>query len=350
MPAYILLENKVTRKSFDDWITLKKISSSRENIQTVFDEYNVRNTRELFIKNYGLSLTDHYWIKPSDENIKWENINCFENKFSAKMGDILIGDGIKKEEDGISPESTSGGALPKKWEQREDGIYLIRKSPTVFAQDPFNEVIANEIMNRLNINNVEYKIEWKDSIPNSVCKNFLKNDQELIHAFELAHIIDFKGERYNTFLTICQKNNIVDIKKNLDEMITLDYIIGNTDRHFNNFGFIRNTKTLRFEGFAPIYDSGNSLWYDEHERAIKVVNDIRSRPFKSSHDEQIRKADLSQFDFDKLKNIPDFINDTLKENDRITEARRNLLAYGTKCRIENLKYLQARFEKEKEHE
>ena len=71
LPPYILNEKNITKESFDSWILHKKISSARSNIDTVLEEYKVENTRELFVKNYGLSLVDHYWIKPANENIKW---------------------------------------------------------------------------------------------------------------------------------------------------------------------------------------------------------------------------------------------------------------------------------------
>lgn len=46
-------------------------------------------------------------------------------------------------------------------------------------------------------------------------------------------------------------------------MLVLDYIIANEDRHFNNFGALRNAETLEWLGMAPIYDSGSSLGYDK---------------------------------------------------------------------------------------
>ncbi len=48
-------------------------------------------------------------------------------------------------------------------------------------------------------------------------------------------------------------------------MLTLDYIIANGDRHYNNFGFIRNAETLEWQGLAPIFDSGASLWHNTQE-------------------------------------------------------------------------------------
>jgi len=339
LPPYIAIEENIDNTSFDNWIKHRKISSARENIQEVLEEYNVENTKELFIKNYGLSLTDHYWIKPLNDSKKWKDINFFENDFSTKMGDILIGNGFSSEETEISPESTSGGMLPKKWDKKEDGIYLIRKSNKAFAQESFNEIIANEIMSRLNINNVKYKIEWQNNKPFSVCKNFLNKDQELIHANDFVHVINY-DDKYNNLIKICKNKNMHNIKRNLDEMLIVDYIIGNTDRHSSNYGFIRNTKTLQYEGFAPIYDNGSSLWHNKHEIDINILHNITSKPFKPYHNEQIKLVDLNIFDSNKLDNLSDFINDTFKANDRITEKRRNLIIYGVMYKIDQLKKLQ----------
>ena len=76
-------------------------------------------------------------------------------------------------------------------------------------------------------------------------------------------------------------------------MIVLDYIIANEDRHFNNFGLLRDPETLEWLGAAPIYDSGTSLWYDTPTKAIPH-SDVESKPFKRKHGEQLKL--VSSFD------------------------------------------------------
>ena len=43
-------------------------------------------------------------------------------------------------------------------------------------------------------------------------------------------------------------------------MLCLDYLIENSDRHYGNFGFIRDVNSLKFLGPAPLFDNGTSLW------------------------------------------------------------------------------------------
>jgi hypothetical protein len=78
------------------------------------------------INNYGLGRTDHYWICPGNQDLKWKDINFFDNKFAFEDSDLFIGDysGNKKNNE-ISPDRVSGGNLPKKWIIQEGKRYLL---------------------------------------------------------------------------------------------------------------------------------------------------------------------------------------------------------------------------------
>ena len=64
---------------------------------------------------------------------------------------------------------------------------------------------------------------------------------------------------WNHLFACCEVLGIPDARGALGRMLTVDYIIANIDRHWNNFGFIRNADTTKFLGLAPVYDSGTSL-------------------------------------------------------------------------------------------
>lgn len=54
---------------------------------------------------------------------------------------------------------------------------------------------------------------------------------------------------------------MTNIRQFLEYQILTDFIITNIDRHLNNFGIIRDSKTFHFIKPAPIFDSGNSMFY-----------------------------------------------------------------------------------------
>lgn len=43
--------------------------------------------------------------------------------------------------------------------------------------------------------------------------------------------------------------------------IITDFIISNSDRHLNNFGILRDSSSLKWVSYAPLFDSGNSMFY-----------------------------------------------------------------------------------------
>jgi hypothetical protein len=121
-----------------------------------------------------------------------------------------------------------------------------------------------------------------------------------------------------------QRLNIPNYHDFINKMITIDYIIGNTDRHLNNFGFIRDAETLKWISCAPIYDSGSSLWYNNINFQIESDRQISCKPFSTSHDEQLKLVtDFSWLDHKNLKNLSSHVETVLSKgayifgNDRV---------------------------------
>jgi hypothetical protein len=105
-------------------------------------------------------------------------------------------------------------------------------------------------------------------------------------------------------------------------MLVLDYIISNEDRHYNNFGFVRNAETLEWLGLAPIYDSGTSLWLDTRF----VGKKLECNPFKKDHEKQIMLVkDFSWFNATALTGLDEEMIEILSQSETIDKERRNAL-------------------------
>ena len=132
-------------------------------------------------------------------------------------------------------------------------------------------------MERLEIPHISYQVMWNKDVPYSVCEDFVTSDTELIPAWRIMQTQKKENNVsvYQHFLSCCEKLGIKDVVRFLDRMIVLDYIIANEDRHFNNFGVLRNAETLEWIGMAPIYDSGSSLGYDKMPAQIYAQKRIK---------------------------------------------------------------------------
>ena len=105
---------------------------------------------------------------------------------------------------------------------------------------------------------------------------------------------------YQHYLKCCADLGIPDLRHELDQMLVIDFLLVNEDRHFNNFDIIRNAETLDWIGAAPIYDTGTALWFSTPTKLIHpaAVN-LPSKPFRDTHREMcIRDRTYTDLGFD----------------------------------------------------
>ena len=334
----------VDRYALNQWFADRCIPKHRMDIEEALEVLKF-SARQLVIESWGLSLSDHYWLRPCDNEISntalYENVNFFDNDFSEDVGDILLG--LKDSADDInywSPDNTTNGNLKKCWRIIGSKRCLLKSGSYPFQQQSFNEVIASRIMDRFGIDHVPYTVTWINDEPYSVCEDFVTKDTELITAWQIMQLrtkANHENE-YLHFVDICSEIG-VDIVTALDRMIVLDYIIANEDRHFNNFGLLRDANTLEWQGAAPIFDSGTSLWYNRNTAQI-ARNNIICKPFKKTHGEQLKLvSSLEWFEASKLDGIEDEILEVFSDDKAaqyIDTERAKTIAAEVRNRIETV--------------
>ncbi|MDR2749536.1 MAG: excisionase, partial [Clostridiales bacterium] len=112
-----------------------------------------------------------------------------------------------------------------------------------------------------------------------------------------------------------------------------DYLIVNQDRHYGNYGAIRNAYTLEWLGLAPVFDSGTSLWHDTPTSLVHRAK-IHSVPFKTSHEDQVKLiGSFDWLDFSILKDIDEVFRDILAGSPFIDSARRYALCRALARRV-----------------
>ena len=334
------------RKALNEWWTDRSIPASRSGIREALETLDLSSTRMLLIRCYGLSLSDQYWIKPEGSDLSWDEINFFHHPFSDDIGDVLFGASKKATELNFSsPDSTTDGFLKKRWKIIEGKRCLIKGGSNPFRQQPFNEVIASIIMERLGIPHVPYTLVWNKNDPYSVCEDFVDENTELIPAWRIMMTQKKSNSTsvYQHFVNCCELLGIKDAEPFLDRMITLDYIIANEDRHFNNFGALRNAETLEWIGMSPIYDSGSSLGYDKLPGQILTGQEIGCKPFKNHHEEQLKLVrSFDWLDLSKLDDVEAIVTEVLGQDTDETYIDQNRIRTVTgsvRRRLKNLEQL-----------
>jgi len=310
--------------TLNNWLFSRGIPAERNELEDILQINNVSSREELIIKNYGLGLTDNYWIQKEHENLQWKNINFWENKFIQEKEDIYLGhapDVLNTRENNennlITPNNVSSGMLPKKWKELDGKLYMI-KGADITYQEPFNEQIISQYLDALSIPHVPYELYWHKELPYSKCPIMLQKGEELIHASYIHNIgkQDNNTSNFEHYLRQCVSLGLPnEIRKDLENMILVDYLSANTDRHYSNFGIIRDSETLRTKKLAPLYDHGAAMYTKYPTRLIPAtLQTLRSRSFRNTQWDNIKLVkDFSLLENENLFILPDLIQKEYNE-------------------------------------
>lgn len=69
------------RTNLSKWFQGRGIPSWRDKLDLLLHRLNIITSSELLDKAFGLSLSDQYWLKPYDADIKYDDINFFDHDF-----------------------------------------------------------------------------------------------------------------------------------------------------------------------------------------------------------------------------------------------------------------------------
>lgn len=305
----------VTTKDLKQWWKDRGIPVDRTWIDSVLQRLGV-TIPVMLQKSLGLSLSDHYWMKPKDAEIKWADVNFYDNAFEEDLGWLLMGSDTAIDSDKISfmtPDAATNGCLPKGWHIVNGERLLFKTSSTLESQQAFNEVIAAELMELMGIPHADYQLRMIDNKPVCVTPDICNQNVEfipMIGVFGLQKQLS-SVNLYQHTINCCKLLGCDDVQTKLDQMIVVDYLLRNEDRHCNNFGLIRNPDTLEILGFAPLFDSGTSLWM-KHSLWDSGTEKFECKPFRNQFDKQLELVkDMSWFDPDKLNGFTDRIMEIL---------------------------------------
>lgn len=343
LPVGVLMKKGVPdRAALNEWWIDRSIPASRSGVRKALEMMNLPNTKVLLTRCFGLSLSDQYWIKPQSRDISWESVNFFDHDFSEDIGDVLWGKPLDKDDfDYHSPDNTSDGCLKKRWKIIDGKRCLLKSGSAPFLQQPFNEVIASVVMDRLNIPHIPYTVVFDDEgEPYSICEDFVTRDTELVSAWRVMQTMkkDNSTSVYQHYLNCCEMLGVKDMVHAMDQMIVVDYIIANEDRHQNNFGLVRDGNTLEWLSPAPVFDSGSSLGYDKLPGQILSGKNVECKPFKKTHEEQLKLvSSFDWVDFQALTGLNEDIRKVFENAEEyIDETRINAIISSVENRIEQV--------------
>ena len=255
------LDLDLTDESVMKWLEKRVIPKNRAFVDEILKTLglSVNNTKGIIDVCKGLSLNDSYWVVPLGFEGTFKEYNLYENRFSSVLSLVAYtGVGQSHEAFTTSPELTTQGMLRKAWRFLPgDGIYLYKGGTEGAAnagREPYSEFYACQIAERMGLYAVHYDLEnWKDILA-SKCRLFTDIDTSYVSIGRLV-----KSGSIQACLDFYEGIG-KDAAEELKSMLVFDAVIYNEDRHFGNFGILRDNHSGRIIGPAPIFDNGLSLF------------------------------------------------------------------------------------------
>ena len=328
-----------------DWFKGRGIPSWRDDLDLLLAKLNITSSFELLDKAFGLSLSDQYWVKPTDSNIQYKDINFFEHDFEdSEFTNATFGNELDSSTkiSLISPNNTTDGRLKKTWVIENGKRYLLKGGFKNEVMQPFNEVLASMICERLGFDHVCYTLDVVNDKVVSKCECFINTDTELIPAHQILQGLIEKENAYEEYIKILEDKGINNVREKLENMFILDYLILNEDRHLNNFGIIRDVNTLKWIDITPIFDNGQSLNILDYNDCELVING-QGRFFHSVLDFDLiisKIKDIKRIDLSKLDDVVLKFEEVLhkyQEITKMTDRRINNICTLLMSRINKLR-------------
>ncbi len=342
--------NDTFRTNLNKWFQGRGIPSRRDKLDLLLHRLNIIAPSELLDKAFGLSLSDQYWLRPIDADIKYDDINFFGNDFDyTEFMEASLSknsQNITSENSLKTPNNTTDGMLKKAWIIEDNTRYLLKGGYKNEILQPFNEVLASMICERLGFNHVAYTIDTYKDMVVSKCPCFITKDTELITSYQIQNDIKSHDslEAYEDYVKLLDNHGIKDARIKMENMYILDFLIMNEDRHLNNFGIIRDVNTLKWLDVAPIFDNGQSLNIQDYNDEEVIISGHGRLFYEVKPFDEIIKVvkDIKRIDVSKLDGVVDDFDNLLHKYQNITnmsDRRINRLCVLLNRQINKLKEL-----------
>lgn len=246
MPYHLYLEeaedidtlvNNVT--NFYYWCATRMLTLDRQYAKEILNSIGVaqavtdRERAKIALSYRCVSLTDVFWVRCQGEKISFDEVNLYENHLSNTFMDIsLRGRQYSVENTCLARDLSTNGCFPKAWERYGDGFRLLKDGGEDAVE---RELLASRICRCFQVAQVLYERGSFDGEIVSISSNMTSKEYSIVsmEAFQIYAV-----------------NHNRDVKKyilKLDKyhyhmMNVVDYLVGNTDRHWGNWGvLVRNS-------------------------------------------------------------------------------------------------------------
>lgn len=238
-----------------------------------------------------VALTDVYWVKGYREQVSYEEINLFDHSLSDAFVDVsLRGKALTAQNaELIAKGDTAGdvatqGAAPKAWVRREDTFYLLKDGE---EKEVNAELLASRIARCFDVDQVLYEPFMYDGQKVSASQLMTSKEYSIV---PMEHVEVYAANHNTDLYSLIRRYDL----KGYYMMNIIDYLIGNTDRHWGNWGFLVDNRTNKPLHLFPLMDFNKAFQTYDTLEGSRCLTSPESMSQMEAAREAVRQIGLNQ--------------------------------------------------------
>lgn len=255
LTAYVMKMSKAVIS----WLSGRTLLLSRSNAKKLYnliqaDQVETDNNRaEIAIKCRAVSILDNYWLKTADDNITWSDVNLRHNSLNDIIAQVALhGKSLTLQGSLISPEFTTNGTYAKAWRRHPDDVLWLYKLGAKDAAESRIEVMCSNLLDKMNVEHVHYEAGEDEGKYVCMCPAMTSDTVSIVSAMDMYSYCNVNHINFDKF---CYDTDASAMYK----MAIVDFLISNSDRHSQNWGFYYNPKTMEILRCHPLFDHNKSF-------------------------------------------------------------------------------------------
>ena len=323
--------------NFHYWCATRLLTLDRKYAKEILNSLGLKQAvtdqdrAEIAVSYHALCLTDVYWVRELRERISFARINLYDHSLSDAFVDVsLRGRALTAENAGLIPYGDSAGDLstagvaPKAWIRREGRFLLLKDGD---AREVEAELIASRIARCFDVEQILYEPWDYDGQRVSRSQLISSKARSIVPAGAVEIYAANRG-------TTLQKIVIRQDEYSYHMMNIIDYLVGNTDRHWENWGFWVNNSSNRLEKLHPLMDFNRAFRSYDTLDGAKCLTTVENMSQKDAAVMGVQKIGLNQTD-DLPADLPECFRELNNRSgmrlDRMFIRRMELLQTAAGC-------------------
>ena len=244
LPLYLL-----RTKDLEGWLTSRAIDAHRTNSRLLKRALRIGSTDDMtaVLRVHAATVTDTYWFRSEGESRSYDDIRFKENLFAALA---LRGDPDSFNQPySPTPELTNIGSYEKCWRLSAGRWWMVKRGNEL---ERFSELLIFRIGRALGFPMAEY-VQEDDTV---VSPNFTDGASVNFEAaVGLVGDSEDYAENFEIFWNISS-----EIAREYLQILYMDALCFNMDRHTNNYGILRDVDSGEIVSMAPNFDNNIALF------------------------------------------------------------------------------------------